>query len=259
MSKILIIPDIHHRVFWKDCVKNIEDFDKVIFLGDYLDPYPFEGAEVCDMDAGFLNLKEIIKFKEDNREKVVLLLGNHDLHYIYPEIYSGRYDNKNAQRNTDLFAYNLGLFDMMYECEINGKRFVFSHAGFMKGWVEAYDELLFKSNGEIPSSELINGYIHYDMMDESKRNENEKFVNALNIVSSLRGGYDPFGSMIWSDVRERLNKKNKGFENVFQVFSHTYIVKPIVTKDFACLDVQRGFILEDGVVKEMDGTVVALG
>lgn len=253
--RILIIPDIHHRTFWKDCVTRIDEFDKVVFLGDYLDPYMFEGGDIMDMDKGFENLKEIMKLKEDNAEKVVLLLGNHDLQYIYPEINSGRYDEENAQRNIDYFSYNIGSFDMAYECDIDGKRFFFSHAGVMKKWAERC-EWLFKSEGEIPSANLFNSYIHYDKTDKSKEFKNVQFVNVLDIVSYLRGGYDSYGSMIWSDVRERFMKKNKEFENVYQIFSHTYMRSPVVTKDFACLDVQRGFILEDGVIKEMDGTVV---
>lgn len=35
-NNILIIPDVHGRTFWKYA---IDKYDKVIFLGDYLDPY----------------------------------------------------------------------------------------------------------------------------------------------------------------------------------------------------------------------------
>ena len=39
MSKILLIPDIHGRDFWKKA----KDFEgEIVFLGDYLDPYRFE-------------------------------------------------------------------------------------------------------------------------------------------------------------------------------------------------------------------------
>ena len=41
-KKILIIPDVHGRRFWRDAIES-DDYDKVIFLGDYLDPYPDEG------------------------------------------------------------------------------------------------------------------------------------------------------------------------------------------------------------------------
>lgn len=36
-----IIPDIHSRNFYKPILENKND--KIIFLGDYGDPYPHEG------------------------------------------------------------------------------------------------------------------------------------------------------------------------------------------------------------------------
>ena len=43
MSKILCIPDVHSRKFWRGIIyNNIEKVDKVVFIGDYLDPYPEE-------------------------------------------------------------------------------------------------------------------------------------------------------------------------------------------------------------------------
>ena len=37
-EKILIIPDVHGRSFWKKAVET-GDYEKVVFLGDYADPY----------------------------------------------------------------------------------------------------------------------------------------------------------------------------------------------------------------------------
>ena len=37
--KLTIIPDVHGRPFWRDAVKDVAD-TPVVFLGDYLDPYP---------------------------------------------------------------------------------------------------------------------------------------------------------------------------------------------------------------------------
>ena len=43
MSKILCIPDIHCRKFWRKAINEYKNsVDKVIFLGDYIDPYPEE-------------------------------------------------------------------------------------------------------------------------------------------------------------------------------------------------------------------------
>ena len=44
--KILVLPDIHGRHFWKEPCNNIETYDKVVFLGDYLDPYDFEARSL---------------------------------------------------------------------------------------------------------------------------------------------------------------------------------------------------------------------
>ena len=46
MTKILVIPDVHGRTFWKEPCNNWEG--KIIFLGDYHDPYGeyyYEGDE----------------------------------------------------------------------------------------------------------------------------------------------------------------------------------------------------------------------
>ena len=36
---MIIIPDTHCRTFWKDAVRKKGETEKVIFLGDYLEPY----------------------------------------------------------------------------------------------------------------------------------------------------------------------------------------------------------------------------
>ena len=72
--KILVLPDIHGRPFWTKPSKRVNEYDKVIFLGDYMDPYPFEGNSVEDSLANF---GQIIDFAKNNKDKVNLLLGNH--------------------------------------------------------------------------------------------------------------------------------------------------------------------------------------
>lgn len=81
MKKILIIPDVHGRKFWRRAIERglKENVDKIIFLGDYGDPYGSE--EISHKDA-LMELEDIIQFQENNPNKVVLLLGNHDAHYL---------------------------------------------------------------------------------------------------------------------------------------------------------------------------------
>ena len=50
MKRILVVPDVHGRLFWKEPVKKyINTVDRVVFLGDYLDPY--EGEEGLAEDS----------------------------------------------------------------------------------------------------------------------------------------------------------------------------------------------------------------
>ena len=106
--KILINPDIHGRVFWKYSIEHKDEFDKIIFLGDYLDAYSPD-LLVNEKD----NFKEIIQFKKDNLDKVILLLGNHDCHYINSKIlHSSRYNPFKASIYHKLFNDNLHLFQL---------------------------------------------------------------------------------------------------------------------------------------------------
>lgn len=44
-KRILVLHDVHGRLFWKKPVqKYIDVVDRVVFLGDYLDPYGDEGV-----------------------------------------------------------------------------------------------------------------------------------------------------------------------------------------------------------------------
>lgn len=42
-TRYTIIPDVHGRPFWRDAVLDV-DTTPVVFLGDYLDPYPQDGV-----------------------------------------------------------------------------------------------------------------------------------------------------------------------------------------------------------------------
>ena len=96
--KVLVIGDIHGRKFWRKTIaNNIDKVDKIIFLGDYLDPYPKEIQETpelmeCksfdDVDSLLNLLKDIIYLKKNEPEKYILLTGNHSDSYIWPKFTS---------------------------------------------------------------------------------------------------------------------------------------------------------------------------
>lgn len=207
--KILIVPDVHGRTFWRKALES--DCDKVVFLGDYLDPYSYEGITSVGAISEF---KDIIQFKKDNPDKVVLLLGNHDCAYFYNFGSASRYDYFNADEIKSIFKENEDCFKLWYQID----KYLFTHAGITNDWLSTHFNVDISNFLTLPISEII---------------------PKLWVCSRMRGGYDNTGSMIWSDVREGDREST-----YYQIFGHTQLEsKPIITDTYACLDCRKCFIL----------------
>ena len=241
---MIIIPDVHGRTFWKDAVKGREN-EEIVFLGDYLDPYP---DELILPETALEYFKEIIEFKRRHPDNVVLLVGNHCLHYFYPAFdTASRYCRYLAQDIQKLFMDNIELFQLAYEKEIAGKRFVFSHSYIHKLWLnDLYGKGRWRKKSVI----------------KRLNKDFQSFLYglgcALNNISCYRGGWESYGSMVWADIREiaLFQEPNIGDYNIF---GHTQLIRPIVTEFKACLDCRRGFLLNDvGKICELNGSEVPL-
>lgn len=141
--KILVLGDIHGRDCWEDII-NIENPDRVIFLGDYVSTH----YDISEEDQ-IANLIKILAYKKDNPNKVILLRGNHDMQHcgfawaecsgLYFKVY--QWMSENCEMFLDLTQW------VHVEDDI-----IFSHAGISKTW---FDENEFKSvediNKEIPT------------------------------------------------------------------------------------------------------------
>lgn len=215
MNKILVLPDIHGRKFWKKPCESINKYDKVIFLGDYLDPYDFEKISVRD---AIDNFKEIINFKKNNMEKVVLLIGNHDCPY-YSDIYFSfsswhcRHSTWNHKEIHKLFEDNIDLFQIAYAYD----DILFTHAGVDSEWLEKTVGCDEKDINGICS--VLNGLT-----------KNKDGLGKLYKVTSQRGGRDKYGSCVWTDVHDMMwdvdgisvfNDVSKPIYNYKQIFGHT--------------------------------------
>ena len=257
--KYIVIPDVHGRDFWRDVVSEyIVDNDiKFIFLGDYLDPYDHE-----EIDNEYQGLLDIIDYKKNYPDRFILLLGNHDLHYLTNEGRGSRWDYFNSKRNEETFRNNLNLFAMTHSEEINGKKFLFSHAGILPGWLyknasyfnlETPDDLSeFKINDwtDIPDFNIM-------LYSNDLRN---KLFNSISDVSYYRGGGSQFGSIVWADYHEHLRQEDR-IPGIIQVFGHTQQEKdPInIDNEAYCLDCRRVFCIDvEGNLTEMDGSNLPL-
>ena len=127
----IVIPDLHGRRFWRRAVEGHED-DRIVFLGDYLDPYRWEEITPGDSTR---ELKAVIEFRKAHPDNVVLLLGNHDLGYLDPSVCECRRDIFGAERNRRILEDNLDLFDLVHETSVDGRAVLFTHAGIRQDWV----------------------------------------------------------------------------------------------------------------------------
>jgi hypothetical protein len=132
--KIVAIGDIHGRSIWKDIVAKEKYADKWVFMGDYFDSH----SNGYSVNRQIENFKDILAFKNDNLDKVVLLFGNHCFHYLRDagERYSG-YQWHYAIDIGDIIhgALSSGLMQMCYKYD----KYVFTHAGITKTWAAAND------------------------------------------------------------------------------------------------------------------------
>lgn len=240
---MIIIPDVHGRDFWKSAVAGRED-EEIIFLGDYVDPYPYEGVHPM---AGLMCLLEIIEFKKQHPANVTLLLGNHDLSYVSDYMFKCRHDYDNAETIRTIILENLPLFRIAHEKTIGGRHYIFTHAGILPAWLAENDRILGMLAPDNVVAELNQGLATGEI------------YAALGDVSEYRGGHLEVGSCVWADVDEHFdhaaqdalapnsNSPATDWADVYQIFGHSqqFTGAPIITSRFACLDCRRAFCLND--------------
>lgn len=227
MAKILIVPDVHGRTFWHKAEELIDEVDQVVFLGDYLDPYPHEGIS---FDDALVEFTLILLFKEKYPDKVVLLLGNHDMHYVIKEFMDcSRLNKPKRQELHNLYNEYIDCFNLIHFIE---DKYVFSHAGLYEAWMDKYN-------------------LSIDELKDYKTFLKERW-NALEDCNWRRGGYDLAGSCVWADIRESIVQDSL-ILHVKQIVGHTQLdKKPYITDNIACLDVRRCFILDTSTDEIID-------
>lgn len=238
---MLIIPDVHGRTFWRNAVGSYPDLPTV-FLGDYLDPYThYDG--ILPSEA-LVEFKVILEFKRQNKKRVTLLLGNHDVHYFGAKLNSSRKDWINQEKIEKLLVKNLSLFELTKLVRVGDKQYLFSHAGIIPEWLKLHFPALDMSNIENLSSFLNDQVNDLDAF--------KKFVSeALMDISASRWGYAKYPSMVWADVEDHQYQKRR-LPNAYQIFGHTQQeLNPIIAEHYACLDCRKAFLLmEEGTLSE---------
>ena len=217
--RILVIGDIHGHTSWEKVVME-EDYDKVIFLGDYFDNYKdTPGKEQV------ANFKGILAVKEAHPDKVELLYGNHDHSYLNNEHCSGyQWRNQHEYEKILKETKDKGWLKPVYVLD----DIIFSHAGVSSYWLKEVARL---DKPEDISFETV----PLDLFD----------FNTLT-------GFNPYGntksqSPIWIRPNALYGSPVEGYR---QIVGHTHTKEPY-SKDWLFLnDLMPKYyiIIEDGKI-----------
>lgn len=177
--KIITIGDIHGQNVWQKI--NPDDFDRIVFIGDYVDSFFFTDGEIS------ANLESIINFKKKYPEKIILLWGNHDLSYLFmgqERHYSSGMRYSQLHELHMIFKMNEDLFQASFQIDNH----LWTHAGIVQGWFDAWiNEIEFPENHNIADklNTLFNNY-----------------YLPLFHVSMFRGGKNHYGGIFWAHSTE---------------------------------------------------------
>lgn len=242
--KLLIIPDVHGRDFWREPVKyTLENTDaRIVFLGDTLSPYPNEFEPGFDYNRHAIEIfKEILILKKDYPKRITLLLGNHDCSLRFSvDICECRTDYTNYEEIRKLFLDNKDLFRLADEATINGRHFIFSHAGIHKGYVKSAFPNEYKSIDD-------NNVVAY--FNNAYFTEEPRVINSLGMYDMYRGwgGFD-YGSIVWADIHSWFPRQENDGYGDYQVVGHTQLVHGsggFMDDKIADLDSAEAFVITD--------------
>ncbi len=164
MNKYTIIGDLHCREVWKQIVEKESDSDKFIFLGDYLPPRDFEYDDPTDAE-GFLY--EVLDFKDQNSDKVILLRGNHCtqmLGYYWAECWPKVHPGVAAYCQTN-DVKNWFLNNTQWVYHIPYTNIICSHAGISTVFLKNVEKYLVSHKGSQYDDGTIDGEIVIDLIN----------------------------------------------------------------------------------------------
>lgn len=177
--KVLFVGDVHNHTYMFDDVERLNkeyNFDRIIFLGDYVDDWNTTNNESSK------TLLKVIELKESNPNKYTFCLGNHELSYLGYPCSGHQYDGDIVIEH--LLKDDINLFDLYTTIKLGNLNYYCSHAGFTANFIR--DDL-------------------GDSWEEVLKNMNENKLDNLELLSHcnfLRGGSHKNSSFLWADKRE---------------------------------------------------------
>lgn len=132
---IIWIWDIHWVDYWNKIIEKEEGANKFIFVWDYFDSY------TLSLEEQKKNFIEIAEYKRKYKDKVSLILWNHEVHYLMDDKQWGWYNTENTLEIKEILEEYIAELDVVVRVE----DILFSHAWISNTW---FDKIKHKINPE---------------------------------------------------------------------------------------------------------------
>ena len=216
-NRILIIPDVHYRFNIVTKILKNEQYDSVVFLGDFFDQFHDTSDDIyC---AGN-QLKNIWLWLKQNNKQVYTLWGNHDLSYAYG--FTNQYTycdgwsrEKNIRLNEVFFNNDWDNFQWFLFVDDD---ILITHAGLNESFIK--DEW--------------DNYTIYDFLLKESKSANDHLIcgnpHWMYMIS-----FQYYGGILWNRPNHYDFIFNK-IKNLKQIFGHTIHEHPWIEDENYCID-----------------------
>lgn len=200
--KVLFVGDVHNHTYMFDDIERLDkeyNFDRIIFLGDYVDDWETTNKESID------TLNTVFRLKNNNPDKYTFCIGNHELSYMGYPCSGHQYSLGDVVE--ELLKNNMNLLDFYAEVTLGNRIFICTHSGITNDY--ALNEL--DRYGDC-----------IKVLEEMNKNK-KMYLSLLTHCSMYRGGNSLYSSFVWADKRELYNVGENGDRYVipYQIVGHS--------------------------------------
>ena len=221
-ERYLVVGDIHAKPYIVDRIKeflDINNYDKAIFLGDYVDDWD------ASPEKSHLTLQKLVDLKISSPEKIVLISGNHCQSYASAGSFrcSG-FNEETRSLVKDLYRTTLNEQPIFQFAFAKGN-YIFTHAVVTRTvWLNLkkcirnkYPELigLLKESDKTTADDVA--VILNKIFLLGFENQTNELFQMFSFAGEARGGYGP-PSPIWADKTELIADP---MYRIRQVVGHT--------------------------------------
>lgn len=218
--RLRIYGDIHCKPrIIKDAREHLKDYDKIVFLGDYVDDW------TATPEQSYQTLKELVDLKLENPDKVILCIGNHCLSECFAgEFKCSGFNDLTHSLVKDLYKTRGEGNEPIFQVAYAKGGVLFSHAGITNNfWKDTqlliknhYPDLQDLLEMDCDLAIKISNILNYAFL-KGLENPEDKLFLTLSQAGASRGGWGT-PSPVWAD---KTDLEANSVPNLTQVIGHT--------------------------------------